>query len=92
MTLKAIGEHIWVEKDPYKETMEGGILIPESADRSPRHSPTILGTVVSVGGRCKTLTAGQRIALKDIAGDDYHYEGRTYTHLREKDIVGIAHE
>ena len=92
MTLKAIGEHIWVEKDPYKETMEGGIMIPESADRSPRHSPTILGTVVSVGGRCKTLTAGQRIALKDIAGDEYNYEGRTYTNLREKDIVGIAHE
>ena len=92
MIPRAIGEHIWVEKDPYKETMEGGILIPESADRSPRHSPTVLGTVVSVGGRCKTLTAGQRIALKDIAGDDYHYEGRTYTHLREKDIVGIAHE
>ena len=92
MTLKAIGEHIWVEKDPKKDAVEGGILIPESLERTPRYGPTVLATVVSVGGRCKTLTAGQRIALKDIAGDEYHYEGRTYTHLREKDIVGIAHE
>jgi len=92
MIPRAIGEHIRVEKDPYKETMEGGILIPESADRSPRHSPTVLGTVVSVGGRCKTLTAGQRIALKAVAGDDYHIDNKTYTHLRERDIVGIAHE
>ena len=90
--LKAIGEHIWVQKDERKECMEGGILIPESAERSPRHGPTVLGTVVSVGARCKTLTAGQRIALKDIAGNDYHYDGKTFTHLREKDIVGIAHE
>jgi co-chaperonin GroES (HSP10) len=92
MTPRAIGEHIWVIKDPKKETMEGGILIPEGLERTPRYGPTVLGTVVSVGGRVKELRIGQRIALKDIAGDDYHIDDKTYTHLRERDIVGIAHE
>ena len=90
MTPRAIGEHIWVVKDPKKPCVEGGILIPESLERTPRFGPSVLATVVSVGGRCKDLKAGMRIVLKDIAGDDYIYDGNTYTHLRERDIVGIA--
>ena len=90
--LKPLGENILVEKDPRKPCIEKGILIPESAERSPRHGPTVLGTVVGVGGRVKTLSVGVRVALKDIAGDDYFLNDKTYTLLREKDIVGIAYE
>lgn len=90
MIPRAIGEHIWVEKDPQKPCIEKGILIPESAERSPRHGPSVLATVVSVGARVRDLEVGQRIVLKDVAGDDYFYDDRTFTHLRERDIVGIA--
>lgn len=87
---QAIGERIFVEKDAAKPCEEGGILIPECLERTPRFGPSVYATVVSVGGRCKNLRPGMRIVLKDVAGDDYHYDGHTYTHLREKDIVGIA--
>ena len=90
MNLQAIGEKILVEKDPYKATSEGGILIPECADRTPRFAPTVLGTVVSVGARCKVLKPGNRVALKIYAGDDFFHNDKTYTFLREKDIVGLA--
>jgi co-chaperonin GroES (HSP10) len=90
--LKPLGENILVKKDPRKECMEGGILIPESLERTPRYGPTVLGTVVGVGGRVKTLTIGARVALKDIAGDDMLYDNESYTLLREKDIVGLAYE
>lgn len=90
--LKPLGEHILVKKDAPKETMEGGILIPEKLERTPRYGPTVLGTVVGVGGGVKTLTIGSRVALKDIAGDDLLFENELYVHLREKDIVGIAYE
>ena len=90
MKPRALGEHIWVEKDPKKECSEDGILIPESLERTPRFGPSVLATVVSAGARCKELKAGMRIVLKAVAGDDYIYDGHTYTRLRERDIVGIA--
>jgi co-chaperonin GroES (HSP10) len=90
MKLKALGNHIWVEKDAHGETKECGIIIPESAERTPRFGHSVLATVVSVGPKCRDLKPGDKIVLKDIAGDDYHYDGHTYTHLRERDIVGIA--
>jgi co-chaperonin GroES (HSP10) len=90
MTPKALGDKIWVEKERPKETMEKGIIIPENAERTPRFGPSVLGTIVSAGDKCRELKAGMRIVLKDAAGDDYFYDGHTYTILRERDIVGIA--
>jgi co-chaperonin GroES (HSP10) len=90
--IQAIGEKIVVRKDPAKVLSEGGILIPEILERTPRFSPTVLATVISVGNRCRILKAGMRVALKCVAGDDYHYGDDTFTVLREKDIVGLADE
>lgn len=87
--IKAIGVQIIVEKDPRGETMEKGIIIPESAERTPRFGPTVKATVISVGARCRELRAGMRVALKSVAGDDITRDGRKFTRLREKDIVGI---
>ena len=90
--IQAIGERIVVRKDPAKPLMEGGILIPEVLERTPRFSPTILATVISVGNKCKVLKAGMRVAMKCVAGDDYLFDNETFTVLREKDIVGMAEE
>ena len=92
MKPKALGEHIWFTKDPRKECKEEGILIPESLERTPRFGPSVLATVVSVGARCVNLKPGDRIVIKDIAGDDYIYDDQTFTRCREKDIVGLADE
>ena len=92
MKPKALGEHIFCIKDPRKPCSEGGILIPESLERTPRFGPSVLATVDSVGARVVTLKPGDRIVIKDIAGDDYIYDDQTFTRCREKDIVGLAHE
>ena len=88
MTPKALGEYIFVRKDAAKETMEQGIVIPANAQRTPRFGPSVFATVVSVGARCAVLKAGDRICLKDVAGDDILFNDTTYTRLREKDIIG----
>lgn len=88
MTPQALGQHIFVEKDAPKETTEKGIIIPRGAERTPVFGPSVFATVVSVGGRCNVLKAGDRICLKNIAGDDIIFNDRTYTRLREKDIIG----
>jgi co-chaperonin GroES (HSP10) len=90
--IQAIGERIVVQKDPPKVLMEGGILIPEMLERTPRFAPTVLATVVSVGARCKVLQPGMRVALKCVAGDDYMFDDQGFTVLREKDVVGMAEE
>ena len=86
--IKALGDHIFIEKDPHGPTHEGGILIPESLERTPRFSPTVLATVVSVGAQVDALKPGDRIAVQNHAGDDWFVDGRKLTHLRAKHIVG----
>lgn len=87
---QALGHFIFIQRDAYKPTEEGGILIPESCDRTPRFSPTVLATVVSCGGECKVLKKGDRIAVKQVAGDDIEYGDSVFTRMREWDIVGMA--
>jgi co-chaperonin GroES (HSP10) len=87
---KALGHFIFVKRDPYKPTMEDGILIPENAERTPRFAPTVLATVVSCGAKCKTLKPGIRVAVKQHAGDDLLFADQTFTRMREWDIIGLA--
>ncbi len=90
--MKPIGVNVLVEKEPKKPLMVGGILIPESLERTPRFGPTVFATVVGVGGKVSGCKVGDRVALKDIAGDDYFVGGKTLTLLREKDLVGLVHD
>lgn len=87
---QAMGDQIIVIKDPYKPTSVGGILIPEIADRTPRFSPTIFATVHSCGRRVVNLKSGMRIALKIHCGDEFEYDGKQYSRMRERDIAGMA--
>jgi co-chaperonin GroES (HSP10) len=89
---QALGRYIFIQRDPYKPTTEGGVLIPECADRTPRFAPTVLATVVSCGKACREpkMKPGARVAVKQHAGDDILFGDTTYTRIREWDIVGFA--
>lgn len=86
--IKAVGDRVIVQKDARGPTEIGGILIPESLVRTPRFSPTVFGKVVSAGPKCRSVKTGQRVALKNHAGDDWLIEENTYTILRERDLIG----
>lgn len=90
--IRPLGERIIVKKDPQGPLTVGGILIPQSAERTPRFAPTILGTVLGVGTRVKILKVGDRIALKIYAGDEFFHENDQFSILRERDIIGVVHE
>lgn len=87
---KALGHFIIIERDPYKPTSEGGVLIPEICDRTPRFAPTVIATVVSCGAKCVNVKPGTRVAVKQHAGDDLYHQGKVFTRMREWDIVGLA--
>ena len=91
-TLRPLGIRVVVEKDAQKPLEVGGILIPECLEKTPRYGPTILGTVRGIGGQCRHVKVGDRVALKAVCGDDYFVGDRTLTVCREKDLVGLATE
>lgn len=88
MILRPIGEHLVVKKDRQPPLKVGGILIPESAERTPRYAPTIMAIVRAVGGEVKQVKPGDRVALKIYAGDEWYVRAEQITHCRERDIVG----
>lgn len=90
--IQPIGDRVAVQKDPQPPLVVGGILIPECAERTPRWAPTILGTVLGVGPRVKSLKPNDRVALKSYAGDEWYIDNQQITIIRERDIVGLAHE
>lgn len=88
--IQVLGQYILVERDPITEQRtEGGIIIPVAAQQTPRFGHSGFGTVVSVGTQCHTVKVGDRVCLKDVAGDDIIRDNRTFTRLREKDLNGI---
>jgi co-chaperonin GroES (HSP10) len=88
--FKPLGSRILVEKEPYRPTMEGGILIPQSADNTPRFSPTVRAKVLAVGSKVQDIKPGDTIALKRVAGDDMEIDGRLLTLARVPiEIVGL---
>jgi co-chaperonin GroES (HSP10) len=90
--IHPIGNRVLVEKDAPKVLKVGSILVPECLEKTTRYAPTVLATVVGVGARVEWAKVGDRVALKDYAGDHYHWDNRTFTLLREQDLVGLAHE
>ena len=90
MNFRTIGVNIAVEKERHKPAMQGGILIPECAERTPRFSPSVYATVRAVGGKVTILKVGDRVVVQNHAGDDFMVGKKTLTILREKDIVGVV--
>ena len=89
-TVIPTGVKVLVLKDRPKETTMGGIVIPAIAERTPRFSPTVFATVLGRGPKCDWVQVGDRVAVKNVAGDDWEFDGELVTMLREKDLIGIS--
>jgi chaperonin GroES len=94
MNIRPLADRILVRRIEEKETVRGGIIIPDTAKEKPQE-----GEVVAVGpGRlaedAKTRVAmevkkGDRILIGKYSGTDVKIDGVEYTILREDDVLGI---
>ncbi len=94
MNIRPLADRILVRRIEEKETLRGGIIIPDTAKEKPQE-----GEVVAVGpGRLaedgKTRVAmevkkGDRILIGKYSGTDVKIDGVEYTILREDDVLGI---
>jgi chaperonin GroES len=82
-----------VKRIEEKETMQGGLYIPDSAKEKPQE-----GEVVAVGqgkrlenGKVAALDvkAGDRILFGKYSGSEIKLDGNEYLIMREDEVLGI---
>jgi chaperonin GroES len=93
MNIRPLYDRIVVKRIEEKETMQGGIIIPDTAKEKPQE-----GEVVAVGqgkrlenGKVVPLDvqAGDRILFGKYSGNEIKLDGEEYIIMREDEVLGI---
>src|SRR4029079_16313029 len=93
MQIRPLYDRIVVKRIEQKETMQGGLYIPDSAKEKPQE-----GEVVAVGkgkrlqdGKVIPLDVqpGDRILFGKYSGSDIKLDGQEYWIMREDEVLGI---
>jgi len=93
MTVRPLHDRILVKRVEEKESIKGGIIIPDSAKEKPQE-----GKVIAVGNGKKTedgkvvpldVKAGDRILFGKYSGTEIKLDNEEYLILREEEILGV---
>ncbi len=93
MKVRPLHDRLLIQRIEEKETVKGGIIIPDSAKEKPQE-----GKVIAVGNG-KILENGTKLALDVKAGDkilfgkysgtDIKIDGEEYLILREDEVLPV---
>jgi chaperonin GroES len=93
MNIRPLYDRIVVRRVEEKETMQGGLYIPDSAKEKPQE-----GEVVAVGqgkrlenGKTVALDvkAGDRILFGKYSGNEIKIDGEELLIMREDEVLGV---
>jgi chaperonin GroES len=93
MKVKPLHDRILIKRVEEKETVKGGIIIPDTAKEKPQE-----GEVIAVGGGKKTeegkvipldVQAGDRILFGKYSGTEIKIDEQEYLIIREDEVLGI---
>ncbi len=93
MKMKPLHDRILIKRVEEKETIKGGIIIPDTAMEKPQE-----GEVIAVGGGKKTeegkvipldVKAGDRILFGKYSGTEIKIDDVEYLIIREDEVLGI---
>ena len=93
MNFRPLHDRILIKRIEEKESVKGGILIPDTAKEKPQE-----GEVVAAGHGKKTeegkvialdVKAGDRILFGKYSGAEIKLDGQEYLILREEEVLGI---
>jgi len=96
MNIRPLYDRIVVKRLEEKETVQGGIIIPDTAKEKPQE-----GEVVAVGKGKRLedgklvpldLKVGDRILFGKYSGSDIKLDGDEYLIMREDEVLGILDE
>lgn len=93
MNFRPLHDRILIKRVEDKQTVKGGILIPDTAKEKPQE-----GAVVAVGTGRKDkdgkvvpldVKAGDRILFGKFSGTEIKLDNEEYLILREEEVLGI---
>jgi len=96
MNIRPLHDRVVVKRIEEKETVQGGIIIPDTAKEKPQE-----GEVVAVGqgkrledGKLIPLDvkAGDRILFGKYSGSEIKLEGEEFLIIREDEILGVIED
>jgi len=93
MNVRPLHDRILIKRIEEKETVKGGIIIPDTAKEKPQE-----GEVVAVGNGKKTedgkvipldVKKGDRILFGKYSGTEIKIEDEEYLIIREDEVLGV---
>jgi len=93
MTVRPLHDRILLKRIEEKESVKGGIIIPDTAKEKPQE-----GEVIAVGHGKKTedgkvipldVKAGDRILFGKYSGTEIRISDEDYLILREEEVLGV---
>jgi len=93
MNLRPLHDRVLVRRLEEKETIRGGIIIPDSAKEKPQQAEVVAvgtGKLLDKGERVPPdVKAGDHILFGKYSGSDIKIDGEEYLILREDEILGV---
>ena len=96
MKIRPLHDRVVVKRIEEKETVQGGIIIPDTAKEKPQE-----GEVVAIGqgkrledGKLIPLDVkvGDRILFGKYSGSEIKLEGEEFLIIREDEILGVIED
>jgi chaperonin GroES len=93
MNVRPLHDRILIKRIEEKETVKGGIIIPDTAKEKPQE-----GEVIAVGKGKKTdkgevialdVKAGDRILFGKYSGTEIKLDNQEYLIIREDEVLGV---
>ena len=95
MNVRPLADRILVRRIEEKETVRGGIIIPDTAKEKPQEGEVI---AVGPGGRDEAgklipidIKSGDRILFGKWSGTEVKLDGEELLIMKESDIMGVIH-
>ena len=93
MNVRPLADRILVRRIEEKETVRGGIIIPDTAKEKPQEGEVVAvgpGRLTEDGKRINLeVKKGDQILIGKYSGTDVKIDGTEYTILREDDVLGV---
>jgi len=94
LKLRPLYDRIVVRRKEAKETMRGGIIIPDTAKEKPQEAEVLAvgeGKFNEDGKRMKLdVKKGDTVLIGKYSGTDIKIEDEEYTILREDEVLAIV--
>jgi chaperonin GroES len=94
LKLRPLYDRIVVRRKEAKETMRGGIIIPDTAKEKPQEAEVIAvgeGKFDDNGKRMKLdVKKGDTVLIGKYSGTDIKIEDEEYTIIREDEVLAIV--